>query len=285
MNLSELLSSLNIPGGAITLAIYKLFGLSEDYANPKAKYEISRMLRNTANFNKGWSVDIARKLFMSLYGERHMSWICLKRSIFTTISVTTFLSLRFWLLAKDVNYDMDDEKISILILFPIFAMAADYLALAKTRFLLGFSSRHRYTGLPTLLIDVSGSALIVVCTISLLLLALQYAYFGLFLYDLQSLIRVTTMHVFTEEIHPVILHEINRFPYIGIVSISIFTTSAWLVTTVMLTILLKILAPIRSFVVWFYIVDKHPIRAAAIFMIISIVLLIFIYHFLMAVFS
>jgi hypothetical protein len=51
------------------------------------------------------------------------------------------------------------------------------------------------------------------------------------------------------------------FPLVGVLACSTLMTSVWIFVTVMASAVLKIIAPIQTFVEWFFPIDRHPIRA------------------------
>jgi len=139
-----------------------------------------------------------------------------------------------------------------------------YFALWKTGTIIHMLTAKRKATPILILVDVLISIIISCCALTIWSYFLsietgdsrRLTLFGLFVHELRYEILGGIADVFT--------HAATSFPFNGVFVLSTLMTSAWTVTTLLSSALLKLILPLRLFINWFFPVEEHPIRAIGI---------------------
>jgi hypothetical protein len=259
--LSDLASALGVPtGGAIAAAaIYYGSIAAEREARREALRDLARLLRGP-----GWDPTAGiQKLFVYTFGERHLSWLCLRRSIVASLTFIVSFGLQFSLLTGEwpvrfIEYPSHTFRYLLL------AFGCDYIALFKTRKLISVSAIARK---PVVLLfsDVVGSLLISLAINSIYIWQATGGLIAFSRYDhffdwaiSQGVGDILIGH----QILPIFTHsDYYSFPYQGIYVLSTLMTSIWALLMLTSWSLLKVVVPLQRLMNWFFPIDSHPIRA------------------------
>jgi hypothetical protein len=250
---NDLASSLGIPAGAATLAMamYAACAAAEKAARPDALEGIGRVLRDSSWSRSTRAPLIVERVFVWTFGDRHISWKCILRSIAATTVFCCALLLMFTsleIMSLEVFQRLFERNLSYAIMDVVLVgVISDYVALAKTRALIRFSTSHTVAVWKTLgliLVDIIGSFCI-------------------------SALMWTSYNAFTGGVG-VSPDPDQRIQFRGIASLnftlysSTLLTSIWLVLMSISTVVLKLIAPLQRITSWFFDVDKHPVQAIGI---------------------
>jgi hypothetical protein len=179
-------------GTALATAIYAgAVALNKD-ATPDAKHDISRFIRG---FRDAFDVSLITRhlpqLFDRIYGKRHFSFRCVRRSLLTTfaffsVTLTVAFTRRIDLIvgvvvqppyspASFLALPPWERWSAVVIVFYImmciFAIVPDYLALWKSRFLLHWSCHTRRVWVALLLCPIDALLSLILFTMCLNLTA------------------------------------------------------------------------------------------------------------------
>lgn len=133
----------------ITGGIWLLFERAEVVVTPETKAAISRWLRNldpTTAF-PNWPATFAA-VFDRIFGERHLSWRCFRRSCAASFISVVIVTL-FWAALRPHQFTMFVKDENYIFLVLIFVMACvlnlipDYLSLLESRHIIRWMSRRR----------------------------------------------------------------------------------------------------------------------------------------------
>jgi hypothetical protein len=255
--LASTASSLGLPASAAILAtgMYHACAAAEKAARPEAIRAIGIALQNTDWSKSAHPESVIRRLFLGTFGERQWSLRCACRSTIATFVFIAALYASDW---QDYNNSVhlwEYEKYSRVFVFVVPAcLLTDFLCLWKARYLL---SR---------IVDESKpSRMALLCGIDVLLSLLVgtgiwSGYFYLFvgsIFDEPS--PTTTGYAMSA----LLLYETGLvIPSPERLSVlSSLLTSVWMITSLAALIVLKIVGPIQSSMVWFFNVQKKPLRA------------------------
>ncbi len=147
---NDLASGLGISAGAATLAVamYGACAAAEKAARPEALKDIGRILKDSSWERSVRPYAIIERLFNWTFGERHLSWNCVKRSAMATIIFClTFAAIYHVALGTDFGpvllfLGVPVATSTVRLAFGIgisvllLGFLPDYLAIAKTRLLL-----------------------------------------------------------------------------------------------------------------------------------------------------
>jgi hypothetical protein len=152
---TDLTSALAMPAGVVMLAglFYTGSVYAEKIASKQALSDIANMIKNTS-----WEYSLAPnkiiiQIFSLTFGDRHLSWKCISRSILVTIIITIIFSIGIYKMVGRYPSDIainnfhevtrghkdDVERYNLLLALDVFfieGILADYTALWKTRILL-----------------------------------------------------------------------------------------------------------------------------------------------------
>jgi hypothetical protein len=92
---NDLASVLGIPAGAATLAVamYAACAAAEKAARPEALKDIGQILKDPPWSRSVRQSAIIERIFVWTFGERHLSWRCVKRSAVATMIFLTSLTM------------------------------------------------------------------------------------------------------------------------------------------------------------------------------------------------
>jgi hypothetical protein len=162
---NDLASSAGIPAGAATLAVamYAACTAAEKAARPEALKDIGRILQDPSWSRSVRPSAIIQRVFVWTFGERHLSWRCITRSVLASLLLIISLTLTYYaifgvkfafLYELVGTYDYQKSNVteswfgstplSLLQTYIVslgaglflMALLPDYLSLAKTRLLI-----------------------------------------------------------------------------------------------------------------------------------------------------
>jgi hypothetical protein len=257
---SDLSSALGIPAGgaAVASAIYFVSVAAENEARKEALADIAHVLEDPS-WSQGFQPNtIIGNMFRWTFGERQLSWKCVRRSALATVLFCAFFAIVAYGAGATPMVKLNEpaDYVILTLLFLLCSLIPDYLALAKTRILI--ARLHART-------HVSAIALMVLLDIALSML-------------ISCLVAVITIVVVlrrgvvaaVELVEGSLLslrESSDSFPAFDIFFASTLMTSIWLLMILLASGLLKLILPleyVRRFVTWFFPVDQHPVRAIGI---------------------
>jgi hypothetical protein len=265
--LSDLSSALGVPTGGAVAAVAIYYGLvaAEREARKEALGDVARLLRDPTWLRELSPAAGIQKLFVYTFGERHFSFLCLRRSVLASLTFMLAFGLQFALSTDTwpVRFiEFPDHTLRYLLL----AIGCDYIALLKTRKLIGVQAIARNPVL-LLLSDVASSLLISLVINSVYIWKVTNT-FDLASYEATSewvvgdLVGSTGDLLITHQILPLFTHSgYYIFPYQGIYVLSTLMTSTWAMLMLASWALLRVFEPLQSLMNWFFPLDKHPMRA------------------------
>ena len=251
---------------SIAGSIYLALSKAEKAARPEALAEISVVLKDPSWSRLVRPGLIVERLFVWTFGERHFSAKCISRSAISTVLVVTSLIIFHIVHTGDsgfiANYRSQLGVFAGLTVLNSFV--PDYVALLKTRAFLRIN--HRLSTLLILCLDLVSSIAISGIFILLFFTPFILFQFGLFHLSFLPSIFLGVSNPASEfrtlttpgppGIYPNALYSAFYF--------STLFTSVWLALIVLSTTLLKFLAPLQRFTIWFFDVQKHPLEAVGI---------------------
>jgi hypothetical protein len=282
---SDLASGLGILTGAATLAVAMYFGCAaaEKAARPEALQDIGRILKDPSWEHSVRPAAIVERMFVWTFGERHLSWKCVGRSMLATAMILIVLSVavftpvkqaytRYFFVPKERAVGLLIHYIlSSLLLYIVATFLADYLSLLKARRLTKVLANPSLRSLTILCVaDVLLSAAISIGSLAFVVVILNL-FAGRLIFGASNLIADMLLMFFGN--HSLIWvakwdtggHVIFDSPAANyICSATTLFTSIWMVLIALSTSALKLFSPVRSFTAWFFDVDKHPVQAIGI---------------------
>jgi hypothetical protein len=301
---NELTSSLGIPTAGVTLsiAIYAACKAAEKAARPEALRDIARALKNP---RWGGSTDptlIAERVFEWTFGERHLSWRSIRSSVKASLAFCAFLTMIytsvggvFFLPLFDFSiYRSPMIVVQLIIGSILLALMPDYLALAKTRFLIrNLRSDLRFSSVTGLLVvtDLCASLLISGCiTISTFYIA-NYLSMLFPSSALASVLWSSVWFVSADmdaanelvqlsqpdgedlwDLVQIIIKDMAPFSHqhnwarslLPVFLSSTLLTSTWTMLILVSALIIKIAPPVQRLMVWYFDLDKRPVSALGI---------------------
>jgi hypothetical protein len=164
---SDLASGVGIPAGAATLAVamYAACSAAEKAARPEALRDIGRILQDTMWSRSVRPSLIIEQVFVWTFGDRHLSWRCIRRSATATILFCIIAGLIFHSAVTDTLAEFRKQAgatitvigatAGVVVTLFFFGLLPDYLALWKTRLLIGMLHRRRLALAITPVLDVT----------------------------------------------------------------------------------------------------------------------------------
>jgi len=129
-----------------TWFIYRPFDKAEDIVKKESKDLLANLLLNLPsdkNQNMQTWLSIFLELFDKVFGEKHLSWFCFKRSSIASIFFFA-ICLSFFILLFEVDIPKHPIAIILLLPFPfLFNILIDYISLLETRCILGIISKKK----------------------------------------------------------------------------------------------------------------------------------------------
>jgi hypothetical protein len=159
---NDLFGSFGNSGAAVTVAlrIYSGCVAAEKVADKDAVSAISRMLKCTSFEDEADVASTANLLFLWTFGNRYLSWKCIRRSILLSTIFLMALLILFYAKTEVVvrsgfaaakqnlgDYGEDPIAVNLSVTIGLFGyfiiqtLIPDYVALLKTRLLLRYSSK------------------------------------------------------------------------------------------------------------------------------------------------
>lgn len=171
MWLESISSSIGVATGGAGLAgaVYVASGSLEKEARPEARRQIAAFLKSAhVQYDVSHAAELVRHLFLMTFGARHLSLLCIRRSIAGTILFVVSVSLLMFLKHRsDIYLNWPEYQpgkptplwaivIGDLPWLVALAMIPDYLSLAKTRVILRWMTRrtHLHSVIALILLDV-----------------------------------------------------------------------------------------------------------------------------------
>jgi hypothetical protein len=266
---ADLASALGLPVGAATLAvaIYAACAAAEKVARPTALEDMARFLREPAWSHSFRSSAMVDRIFRWTFGDRHLSWKCLRRSLLATTIMVSVLAATTSRVARDAIALADQVGWGVLV--PellvwgvLIGMIPDNIALWKTRLLIARMARNDVNPILLPAIDVCLSALISAISLSIFItIAIwQLGVWGQHgPFDLSVYLNVLGTG----------LAEAGRFFIVpsqhgdlyAVCMVSTIFTSIWTVLILLSSTLIRLVIPLQALINWFYPVEKHPMKA------------------------
>ena len=114
------LSAYALAWAGIIAGIWLLFEKTEEAVKPEIKVATARWLQNLDPHHvaKGWPEQFAA-VFDSVFGERHLSWTCFRRSCLASLSSVLIMVCFWWTLYGDTAsrlYEKYNKSAILLIL-------------------------------------------------------------------------------------------------------------------------------------------------------------------------
>jgi hypothetical protein len=259
--LNDLASGLGIPAGAAIIAgaMYAGCVAAEQNLRPEALTDVRRILQDSTWTQSTRPSALIERLFIWTFGERHLSWKCIKWSLFATIIFITAISVKLYLTAHRQPF----EHFSFIQLsdFIFVSILPDYAALAKTRLLL----RSLHTG--SIIIIISDMVLSLLISLAFLFTYIISLYFiGLYNeYGTFSAYFAFVVHVFKYEASWIFAPSQGKYyAEYDVFLLSTLLTSVWTALVLLATAVLKVSTPALKTIAWLYDVENHPIQAIGI---------------------
>lgn len=262
---NDLASAVGVPAGAATIAtgLYAACVAAEKAARPEALNDIGRTLKASGWERSVRPSDVIGRLFNWTFGDRHLSWRCVGRSVSATTIFVGAGILALYLMKHSLPLDIRYDNIVRLCVEIIFAgFLADYIALWKTRYLLplatGTTAAVGIVFADALLswIISGGCFFVLLSLIDPLFTGFKETSIALFVpqYISQSLPGIVA--IFTDQKYYPTLYPLLLF--------STLFTSLWTTLVLISIATLKLMAPIHEFTGWFFDVRKHPVQSIGI---------------------
>jgi hypothetical protein len=295
---NDLSSGMGIPAGAATLAVamYAACSAAEKAARPEALRDIGRMLRDSL-----WSRSlrpslIIEQVFVWTFGDRHLSWKCIRRSATATVLFSIVAGLIFHSVVTDTLAEFRQQAGTTITMLGVttgvfvalfsFCLLPDYIALWKTRLLIGMLHRRRLALVVTPVLDLILSFaasylcalmtwVVVIAALSAVGAHMDVTETGIsFAYDPSASFtdhfrhsnRLTNWHellsVDVRGTVPDLLGHVTSLR--GVLFLSTLFTSIWTILILISVTVLKLLVPLEVFTTWFFDVNRHPVQAIGI---------------------
>jgi hypothetical protein len=196
----ELLASL-VVGSGLFATVLGFFWRLEEIVSPEAKRAISAWLKRleVSPSLATWPDQFAT-LFDRLFGEKHLSWRCFRRSCMASLATAAATSLAWAILRPDefaVTLASADASASTLIgLLLMYSLLPDYLSLLKTRYVIkSIAAKKSQMAVVLLLIaDAAASVIILIILVwssFVLIFILVFVPRVVYLYLIGDLITLT----------------------------------------------------------------------------------------------
>jgi hypothetical protein len=276
---NDLASLAGVPAGCSTLAV-ALYGAcvaAEKSARPQALKDIARVLKSSSWAKVAHPTAIIETIFKWTFGDRQLSLKCLTRSIAVSVTFVVFAALivhahigKWPYVTLTASTNIDALPLLALI-YLIGGLAPDYVALAKTRFLLR-SLQNRPERFPGMLIAdlvlslvISYAFLEISCIPEDMLKAgtLDNMGFVPALWESLSRVGLTYIYDVIEAGEPTWFFgaSADSYPVAILLLSSTVSTSLWIVLVWISGIVIKMSVRLQKASVWFFNVEKHPVRA------------------------
>lgn len=240
---------------------------------------------------------IIEQVFVWTFGDRHLSWKCIRRSATATIlfsiiaglifhSVVTGTLAEFRQQAGTTTTTMIGVTTAVFMTLFFFGLLPDYIALWKTRLLIGMLHRRRLALVITPVLDLILSFatgylcalitwVVVIAALSAVGAHMDVTETGIsFAYDPSASFtdhfrhsnRLTNWYellsIGAQGTVPDLLGHVTSLR--GVLFLSTLFTSIWTILILISVTVLKLLVPLEVFTTWFFDVNRHPVQAIGI---------------------
>lgn len=266
--LTEAIAAIGLPVVGLGTAggMLKLSQIIEQAARPTAIAELGRKIVETPATALGYRRSIVPDIFVLTFGSRQLSWQCWRRSVLVSMAFATTL---FCLLiplggAWMVRFVNLGNWLVFVAEALLWVAVFDYLALAKTRWLLNTFRRSR-----TAWVFIALPVLDIVMSVAIVWLALYIVgYFGSLVGDAINWAGAGEYcDVQARGADCMLIRTSSARLMVRLFPPSTMFTTAWIILTevsVGLLQLLRTAEQLRRFAVWFLDVQSHPLQALAI---------------------
>lgn len=299
---NDLASGLGLPAGAATLAvaIYGACAAAEKAARPEALKDIGRILEDSSWSRSGPPSAIIQRVFAWTFGQRHLSWKCIFRSITATVVILLLLSgfpffsqihSEISFITENLNASAPDAAkdfpglvdllketgasslsfTQLILPYLIATVLADYIALWKTRWLLETMTPIAGADWWRLPVDVVASLLISILSVLFSMFLMNLLVFnsapeiGTFLqFQLSGLWKSLAVSPFESGFTMTddgTSTQVSDFIFNDLSVFSTLFTSVWMLLVLLSATVLKLLAPLQRFTAWFFDLGHHPVKA------------------------
>jgi len=286
--INDLTSTLGIPAGAgiIAAALYAACATAEKTARPEALKEVSRVLKDPTWTHPVRPSAIFERIFNWVFGERHLSWKCLARSAGATTTIAASISIYYYidlhnpsslsaLYYRLGNYHIDSiystrpPSLSELLanfinlrtpILLILGFVADYIALAKTRFLM----RRLVGNMYLLMIGVLDICLSIIISIIFMSISMVIILESGLVDQPNFFIFILNHQKYTDQVNTCLFQVFAAAVLWYMLTISTLFTSLWIIVTGVTVGLIKLLAPVQRVITWFFDVEKYPLQSIGI---------------------
>jgi hypothetical protein len=296
---TDLASTAGIPAGAASLAVtmYAACAAAEKAARPQALNDIARILNDPSVERSVHPSGVIEQVFTWTFGERHLSWKCVRRSAIATVLFATFAGCFLFNAAvtdtlvasgrvSDSASGVMGASIGVLATLFFFGLLPDYVALWKTRYLVSVLPRRRFGLVITPVLDLILSCAIgYLCAVLLwVVVIIAMSATGLYMQPTETGFSYTSdprasfidlllrSHSLRNWYEILLVSARGTFPDLmghvdslrGLLFLSTLFTSIWTILILLATTALRLMAPAHRFTAWFFDVDKHPVQAIGI---------------------
>lgn len=276
---NDLASAFGVPAGAATLAvaIYAACTAAEKSARPEALKDISAVLKDRSWATAVRPAAIIEQVFNWTFGKRQLGAKCIIRSLLMSLSFTGVGALIVFAetgLQPSMGLDsLFDPGLFwfILLLFLLAAALPDYIALAKTRILLGYAAKLRNISIYIIALDIILSLMISYVFVELsnvpedILKSGDLETTNIIVAVWNSIQRVGFTYIWDvfEAGEPTWLLTWwdGHYPIAILFFLSTLSTSLWTILILLATSVVKLMPRLQRSTTWFFDVDKHPIQA------------------------
>jgi hypothetical protein len=255
--LGDLVSGFGLPAGAATIAtaMYAASRVAQKAARRGALVEIGRFLNEPLGSPSAKALEIVRGIFQFTFGEQHISFKCIRRSFFATLTFIITITITLHLENRSTFFDDNSVFGNFATWFTIVIMGIipDYIALYKTRMILDI---RWLSPLALITLDVALSLLIS----STIFVIYDLIYMVMFYHIAPNMTIILDALVNNLEDLITISPSYGKF-LTNILFTSTLLTYVWAGLTFLGFFALKILLPVRYFMTWFFDLEKRPIEA------------------------
>jgi hypothetical protein len=265
-------SGMGIPAGATTLAVamYAACVAAERAARPEALKEIGRILKDPSWSRSLRPSTIIERMFKWTFGERHLT---VRTAFSSAVATVVMLSLVLLMAAshrsKLISFFFADGifghrniRVQTLIDLALIGFLADYLSLGKARW---FMRRISYPGNVAIVSLLTLGDLVCSMVISTMMSGMAFFLNTVWLGGKLGFWMATEPLLEWLDIGGAILgRDIDHLGDMTLLAPSTLLTSIWALLILVPTAILKLLAPLQRFTVWFFNVEKRPLQAIGI---------------------
>jgi hypothetical protein len=275
-DLSGILSMFGLPAGAVALGYGLVRGAEALEADAKEERlgRISELLKKGPLTSFGpLGAAVVPFIFRQAFGQHPFSVQFIIRSIMASVVVWLIVCATKHFNVSTPFLDTNEIPLIATLILGLIVFVADWLSLTKASYILRIMPMFRITSIWTIIfvgVDVLFTYLI--DTVSLILITIviiaQYGSSFIFAPDTaENFVRLIEQHLFSNVLRTIISYIIMPDVNISIVLVtSTMLTSVWVMLFLLSSILAGLIYPleyIRRFTLWWFDIDKHPLKAIA----------------------